>query len=213
MKLLALLLATVIPINSYATPDIIKVKSFVDSYIIYLKIDDIDSLKKLSVSKGTCQYKGAKRIIRSVGDNKYTVEVKPFSKKSKDYKFALYLSDGSPVIIGDPSHAVYIKWDYYKKENYTAGHKCHSITPASSSMMLVISNNNEIKEHSYCKEQVEEKPDPEIKVAKVQFNEIKKHLYSKEQFSSYKTKQYIMKKYGLKYIEAHKTLKVVCDGL
>lgn len=211
MKIITLFITLTISANTFADPNTDRIKLFVEKYINLIKDDDIKALKAISMSKGTCQYQVAKRILNKVGNEKYTIDVKTFSKDSEAYKFAVALNNGSPAILGNPTHQVDIKWRY-TYENYTKGHKCHSVVATSAIMTLAVSNNKIIKEHTFCKERKFEKKPKNINISNEKIIKIKKYISEQEHFSRIKTSRYIMKNYNYKYPEAKKVLKLSCDS-
>lgn len=215
MKIIILFITLAISTNSFSAPNTDtgteQIKLFVEKYINLIKDDDINELKNISISKGTCQYKAAKQIINKVGNAKYTIEVKPFSKDNDDYKLAVALNNAAPSVLGQPTHQVDIQWQY-TDEHYTKDHKCHSVVNTSATITLAISNKHKIKEHSYCKDIKSKEKHKNIIVSNEQIQKIKKHINEQEHFSRIKTSQYIMKTYDYKYPEAKKALKLTCDS-
>ena len=219
MKIIILFITLALSTNAFAAPDTEtdtetdtqQIKLFVEKYINLIKDDDIKELKNISKSKGTCHYQAAKNILNKVGDAKYTIEVKPFSKDSEDYQLAVALNNAAPSVLGQPTHQVDISWQYTDK-NYTKGHKCHSVTGTSATITLAISNKNIIREHSYCKDIKTKENFKELIISNEQIEKVKNYINQQEKFSRLKTNQFIMKTYGYKSPDAKKVFKLTCDS-
>lgn len=205
-----LILVCIVFSNSlYAEINKEQVGKFIQTYLDALRQNNKKLLYKLSASKDICQHT---RVIETVGNQKYTYEIKPYSKDSNAIKFAMALSNGKPVVIGTPTHAVDIKWSF-SKENYKAGHKCHVIVGKNVEMSLAISNQNGIIEHSNCQADKKIVKSKNIKPTKTQINEIKNHLLGQKHFSRLRSRIFIMENYGYKSSDAKDVLKQVCDKL
>ena len=139
-------------------------------------------------------------------------QINPFSEDSDDIKFAMVLNNGNPVVMGAPTHFIKIKW-IYTQEEYKTGHKCHHIAGKSAEMLLAISDQNGIIEHSYCQKTNTLQKKNNIKLTKSQIDEIKKNILEQKMFSRLSTRIFIMKNYGLESQEAKEIVKQVCDQL
>jgi len=213
MKIILLFITLAISTNTFAAPesDTEQIKLFVEKYINLIKDNDIKELKNISKSKGTCHYQAAKHILNKVGNEKYTIEVKPFSKDSEDYQLAVALNNAAPSVLGKPTHQINIQWQF-TDENYTKGHKCHSVVGTSATITLAISKKDKIREHSYCKDIKTKEKFKDINISNEQIEKIKNYISAQEHFSRLKTNQYIMKTYGYKSPDAKKVLKLTCDS-
>lgn len=185
------------------------VGKFIQTYLGALKQNNTKLLRKLSTSNNICKHSF---VINSVGNEKYTYDIKQFLKDGNDIKFAKFLSDGNPVIIGNPTHIVDVNWSF-TKENYKSGHKCHAIVGNSVVMTLAISNRNGIIEHSNCPSNKQIVITKNVKPTKTQTKEIKNYLLEQKHFSRLSSRKFIMENYGYNSAESKSVLKQVCDKL
>jgi len=189
-----------------------RVKQFLDTYFTAVKDENFKLLRTLSISAGTCQYKGVRRVLDDVGIAEYSLELKPFSKESDDYKFAVALNNGKPVVLGEPTHMAKTVW-IYTKENFTKGHKCHAVIESSASISLAISDRGKIREHSYCEQRDKSTDTKKVHVTGIQMDEIKSYIDQQKPYSRLKARLFIMKKYDYKSTEAKQVLERVCEAL
>lgn len=214
IKIIALLITLFFPASLFASPVSVvspEIKEFVGLYLERVKNNNIELLKKMSVSDGTCQYGSVSTILKNVGDAEYTMEVKPFSKDSAGYKFAVALNKGKPAVLGKPTHIVNVKWQY-QQEEFTIGHQCYALIHGSAEVSLAISNRKGIiKEHTVCEEH-KNKPVTRTTVSLTKANKdiVKKWIRSQKTYSRLKTRMFIAKKFGYNRKDSKIILKKVC---